>query len=340
MPFVGFQEDSVAGLVLQAIDMLGKEAAPQAVEDQARSLLLQLATADGIARLPFTSLAHLAESTFADRLVGSEEEEAKVGLLGLLRTRLLAANTSERVQLFQVSTTGRLLASDEAQTLGEKLGRRFHMLSLHQFQTEDQFSHEVRSFLETGGQEPSCLIVQCGAAADMGELIACAKQCIQTSVCAAEGCRRDNEVAPAAVAVVLLLRVCVFGDVGGKGEAGNSGRLAWACSQGAGQRWLCFHLDELLQEPGLQLSHMQHRSVVEAVEADFERVLACSWVPACSRLREAERGAGPFIPQLRGAQRVDMLMRLGRDAGVIDAFRCRLLELLREAEQTMMDPRG
>jgi hypothetical protein len=170
MPFVGFQEDSVAGLILQAVDMLGDDALPHAIEEQAQKLLLHLATADGIARLPFTPLQALAP-----RLVAQHLAVAESGLFGLLCSQFKTRPPSLEVQLLQISTTGRLLSSDEARTLGEKLRRHIHLLSLRQFQTEDQFSHELHRFLETRSEGPSCLVVQCESASVFGQLIACAK---------------------------------------------------------------------------------------------------------------------------------------------------------------------
>merc|ERR1719460_3200014 len=105
---------------------------------------MHLATADGIARLPFTPLQALAPRLFAQHLAVAES-----GLFGLLCSQFKTRPPSLEVQLLQISTTGRLLSSDEARTLGEKLKRRIHLLSLRQFQTEDQFSHELHRFLET-----------------------------------------------------------------------------------------------------------------------------------------------------------------------------------------------
>ncbi|XP_078574614.1 E3 ubiquitin-protein ligase rnf213-alpha-like [Branchiostoma floridae x Branchiostoma japonicum] len=124
-----------------------------------------------------------------------------------------------------VTTHGRLLSRHDLPHLAEMLGVRkavVQLLSLQQFDTEQQFSRRIRHFLEQTLAEGGLLVVQCDSGDINSNLIACASYTIQ-----AERAQTGNQRS-SVVFVIQLPRNTR------KGFSGLDG----------GQ-WLCYHIDDV-----------------------------------------------------------------------------------------------
>ncbi|XP_035692571.1 E3 ubiquitin-protein ligase rnf213-alpha-like [Branchiostoma floridae] len=125
----------------------------------------------------------------------------------------------------KVTTHGRLLSRHDLPHLAETLGLReavVQLLSLQQFDTEQQFSRRIRHFLEQTLAEEGLLVVQCDSGDINSNLIACASYTVQT-----ERAQTGN-LKSSVVFVIQLPR---------NTRKGFSGL-------GGGQ-WLCYHIDDV-----------------------------------------------------------------------------------------------
>ncbi|XP_019643756.1 PREDICTED: E3 ubiquitin-protein ligase rnf213-alpha-like [Branchiostoma belcheri] len=220
--FIGYHEDLPATVVLRVchgVD-INDNKWEETVFERAKESLLQCATPDAVVRRLESShltsdaraMAHTYfhgqhHSSLADFLLHNIPRDGKSGISA------------------QVTTHGRLLSRQDLPQLADTLGVRkalVQLLSLQQFDTEQQFSRRIGHFLEQTLAEGGLLVVQCDSGDINSNLIACASHTVQAER-AQTGNRRSS-----VVFVIQLTRNT------GKGFSGLGG----------GQ-WLCYHIDDV-----------------------------------------------------------------------------------------------
>ncbi|KAI8490437.1 hypothetical protein Bbelb_317050 [Branchiostoma belcheri] len=215
--FIGYHEDLPATVVLRVchdVDV-NDDKWEEIVFERAKETLLECATPDAVVRLVTPDAHTMAHNYFhgqhhsslADFLLHTIPKDGTSGISA------------------QVTTHGRLLSRHNLPHLADTLGIRktaVQLLSLQQFDTEQQFSRSIRKFLEETLAEGGLLVVQCDSGDINSNLIACASHTVQ-----AERAQIDN-LKSTVVFVIQLPR---------NTRKGFSGL-------GGGQ-WLCYHIDDV-----------------------------------------------------------------------------------------------
>eukprot|EP00058_Branchiostoma_floridae_P007057 XP_002592545.1 hypothetical protein BRAFLDRAFT_108419 [Branchiostoma floridae] len=218
--FIGYHEDlpaTVVHRVCQDVDTNG-DMWKETVFERAKETLLQCATPDAVVCLGSSHLTSEADtlahkyfhdqhhSSLADFLLHNIQKEGRTGLLA------------------QVTTHGRLLSRHDLPNLRETLSLKavVQLLSLQQFDTEQQFSRRIGLFLEESLAEGGLMVVQCDSGDINTNLIACASYTVNT-----ERAQTGN-LRSSVVFVIQLPR---------NTRKGFSGL-------GGGQ-WQCYHIDDV-----------------------------------------------------------------------------------------------
>ncbi|XP_035676169.1 LOW QUALITY PROTEIN: E3 ubiquitin-protein ligase rnf213-alpha-like [Branchiostoma floridae] len=218
--FIGYHEDlpaTVVHRVCQDVDTNG-DMWEETVFERAKETLLQCATPDAVVCLGSSHLTSEADtlahkyfhdqhhSSLADFLLHNIQKEGRTGLLA------------------QVTTHGRLLSRHDLPNLRETLSLKavVQLLSLQQFDTEQQFSRRIGLFLEESLAEGGLMVVQCDSGDINTNLIACASYTVNT-----ERAQTGN-LRSSVVFVIQLPR---------NTRKGFSGL-------GGGQ-WQCYHIDDV-----------------------------------------------------------------------------------------------
>ncbi|XP_048587615.1 E3 ubiquitin-protein ligase rnf213-alpha isoform X3 [Nematostella vectensis] len=247
--FVGFHDDTVASVVLQMCTKLGDEdacaqsedednAVANAVLDRCKSVLLQCATPDALARLFRTNLRNEADKLWLEYF--SEQPHT---CLSKLLAHLMASGpdvTSSNGMLVQVSTHSRLLSEYDLPAVCDavQLKRRdVEYLTLQQFQTEQQFSKRIREFFVHLGNYEGMLIVQCDSGDENFNLIACARHVVMDQrFKRTEMLQEKLKIAPDKIAPLHLVIVAQLSRVSG------------GCKHFVGfpgGKWQSYHVDDL-----------------------------------------------------------------------------------------------
>ncbi|XP_048586969.1 E3 ubiquitin-protein ligase rnf213-alpha-like isoform X2 [Nematostella vectensis] len=247
--FVGFHDDTVASVVLQVCTKLGDEdacaqsedednAVANAVLDRCKSVLLQCATPDALARLFRTNLRNEADKLWLEYF--SEQPHT---CLSKLLAHLMASGpdvTSSNGMLVQVSTHSRLLSEHDLPAVCDavQLKRRdVEYLTLQQFQTEQQFSKRIREFFVHLGNYEGMLIVQCDSGDENFNLIACARHVVMDQrFKRTEMLQEKLKIAPDKIAPLHLVIVAQLSRVSG------------GCKHFVGfpgGKWQSYHVDDL-----------------------------------------------------------------------------------------------
>eukprot|EP00058_Branchiostoma_floridae_P009699 XP_002595187.1 hypothetical protein BRAFLDRAFT_101667 [Branchiostoma floridae] len=217
--FIGYHEDLPATVVLQVFQDVdtNDDNWEEKVFERAKETLLQCATPNAVVRLGSSPLSSYA-STIAQKYFRGQHHSC-------LADFLLHVTEGRSGISAQVTTHGRLLSRHDLPHLAETLGLReavVQLLSLQQFDTEQQFSRRIRHFLEQTLAEEGLLVVQCDSGDINSNLIACASYTVQT-----ERAQTGN-LKSSVVFVIQLPR---------NTRKGFSGL-------GGGQ-WLCYHIDDV-----------------------------------------------------------------------------------------------
>ncbi|XP_022801884.1 E3 ubiquitin-protein ligase rnf213-alpha-like, partial [Stylophora pistillata] len=253
--FVGFHDDTIPSIVMQVCNENKREenlSASDRTEDtketklmskvlrRCQMMLLEMATPDAIARLPYTALESEARSIW--NVYFKEQQHSS---LAAFMSHVLTLNDNhqgERRQeglSIQVTTHSRLLSNKDLDEISNQTDfRRSNvvLMTLQQFQTEQQFRASVRDFFKRlGGKCPCILVVQCDSGDENFNLIAGARHILLEE--------RTNapEILdlPSVQAVHILLVI-------------QLPRIAGGCHNFVGfqgGKWMSAHIDEL-RPPG------------------------------------------------------------------------------------------
>ncbi|CAH1233987.1 RNF213 [Branchiostoma lanceolatum] len=332
--FIGYHEDLSATVVLRVCqDVNSKDDTwEEMVFERAKEILLQCATPDAVVRLQSSRLTRHAEtmaqkyfhcqhhSSLADCLLHNIPREGRNGILA------------------QVTTHGRLLSRNDLPHLAETLDIKeaaMQLLSLQQFDTEQQFSKRIRSFLEQKQtkDEGGVLFVQCDSSDINANLIACASYTAQ-----AERAQIGN-LRPSVVFVVQLPR---------NPKASFSGL-------GGGQ-WLCYHIDDVHppndQSPDVNI--MLGKSISSLIEprvgtlpdgSHTEDHLSVAALLRSSVQSAAARLIDPTVIKQRTVYRINLLLRLLGNRGkqsegqltFAEVLKARLALLVKEQEDSQLN---
>ena len=179
--FIGFKDDTPPSIVFHVIKVMSRNGKPTNEEfytivlGESKKILLKMATIDAVLRLKNSKLHTEAKD------IMSEYFQFKLCTLqDYLRHTLKVTSSTNEPHLTLATTHSRFLTGKEVEKLRETLCTRVNirLISLHQFQTEYQYTREIQMFLseEPGkGSNKKILLVQCERGADNAKLIACAR---------------------------------------------------------------------------------------------------------------------------------------------------------------------
>ncbi|KAI6653871.1 E3 ubiquitin-protein ligase, partial [Oopsacas minuta] len=212
--FIGYQSDTPSCIVFHVTQEYqhytdsDRDADSSTILKRCQTLLLRMATTDAVVRVKNSLL-----SEKSDELI---DEYFKLGL-GSLEEYLLKVmddkcNNRLRAHLTLMTTHSRIMTDKDVDELKAKLSRNRNnnpveitYLSLHQFQTEQQYSREIQKFLR-GRLLITCkkiLLVQCERGSDNAKLITCAR--LKTLDELKDWIERDGECQDEIFIVFLIL---------------------------------------------------------------------------------------------------------------------------------------
>ncbi|KAI6647050.1 E3 ubiquitin-protein ligase [Oopsacas minuta] len=216
--FIGYQSDTPSCIVFHVIKeyengtALDGQYHCRSVLERSQTLFLKMATTDAVLRVKNSLL-----SEKSDELI---DEYFKLGL-GSLEEYLLKVmddkcNNTLGAHLTLTTTHSRIMTDKDVDELNRRLYSSANTntieitnLSLHQFQTEQQYSREIQKFLRGRGlvMKGDCykkiLLVQCERGADNAKLITCAR--LKTVDELKDWIERDGECQDEIFIVFLIL---------------------------------------------------------------------------------------------------------------------------------------
>ena len=262
--FVGYHEDTIATVVLQASTVIAQRngsdqshsrLSDDDVEDQlfdvSCRLLLNCATPDSVARLPVSGLSaeadRLRDIYFSEQHQGSLDEYVKYQMQQATKHKGNGIG-----QLLQITTHSRLLSSEVLKSVIRTVG--VDSVALEQFDTEQQFCDRISRFYEFAGIQSRVLVLQCEAGDRMNDTVASVRYLVQEIRQEAYQ-RREGTFGRGYRHLLLILHVP---------------RVAGGCFVGfqAGS-WIEAHLDELRSE-----SHVNILSVRDLMNRRLSSLLS------------------------------------------------------------------
>ncbi len=257
--FVGYHDDVVASMVLRHDSNNnddhhnGKQAIPS--KNEVKWMLLQCATPDSVSRLTETEFPEDEK----EELFAVYHLEQRHGCL----SDFLASVPGD-CRLVQVTTSSRLLTNSGKIEVASDLGldpERITILSLLQFDTEEQFAKRVRGFLETSTRrrQREMLFIQSEVGLNENQnLVECDRYVVQDLIRKHQG---HNFV------IVFVLHVP---------------RVAGGCFNGLSVHpWTSCHIDELrkLDSHSLDVSKLRNETISDAFEKGIvpleEMIMEC-----------------------------------------------------------------
>eukprot|EP00795_Rhopilema_esculentum_P010371 gene10371-19073_t len=169
--FVGYNSDTSASVILETMHKCGEDTPDNHILEDSKKKLLAVATPESVARLNNTPLRQDAE--FFSEVYYNEQLHSS--LCSFLKTVLMQAGDAELS--VQVTTFSRLLSPRDQNALNETLEHAYDLkcISLNKFQTEQQFSEELRRYVNENLPKKKLLIVQCSNGDENSDLIASAR---------------------------------------------------------------------------------------------------------------------------------------------------------------------
>ncbi|KAK3585575.1 hypothetical protein CHS0354_036762 [Potamilus streckersoni] len=179
--FMGYHADTCSSIILhvwqrfQALEQTPRHDR-QRILDEAKRLLLWCATPDAVVRLERCDLDPQEKIMLKQVYM---KEQCHDNLFQYLHFML----KRERIhELFaQITTHSKLLSTADKSDIHREVGippYSIAMETLQSFDTEQQFSRKIRSFLESDTKEELLLIIQCDSGDTSANLVASARYCI------------------------------------------------------------------------------------------------------------------------------------------------------------------
>ncbi|KAK2553290.1 E3 ubiquitin-protein ligase rnf213-alpha [Acropora cervicornis] len=276
-----------------------------------KSLLLEMATPDAIARLPASGIKNEAKEIW--KVYFNEQQHSSLAaFMGhvLQYDDYHLEKKRQEGLLVQITSHSRLLSKNDLFVLCEETGfspSTVDFMTLQQFQTEQQFRSLVRLFFErNGGDCSGILIVQCDSGDDNFNLIAGARHILMEERNNAPELLGLSKIKPVHIAVVVQLP-----------------RIAGGCRNFVGfqgGQWMSFHIDEL-RPPGRNtppIDHLINRPISElfcdANETQQEttkkvKLLAVNLLRNCVQAAACRIDNEGGTPD-RSTQRIELLLQL------------------------------
>ncbi|XP_062570766.1 E3 ubiquitin-protein ligase RNF213-like isoform X2 [Saccostrea cucullata] len=180
--FIGYNKDTSAGVILKAWDMLTKGTSNDEftfqnnVMESARDILLWGCTPDAVLRLKTSRLQIFADAYFTQYF----RDQCHESLCDFLQFRNDHGEFGGN--FIQITTHSKLMSVEDKRALERTLpflSGKIAILSLQAFDTEQQFSYQIR---ETSQKGTSLLLVQCDTGDENSNLVECARHCVQREI--------------------------------------------------------------------------------------------------------------------------------------------------------------
>ncbi|XP_070579262.1 E3 ubiquitin-protein ligase rnf213-alpha-like [Ptychodera flava] len=269
--FIGFNNDTIASIVLQVCLKMGQHKADEGIEnwheevfEQSKDILLQSSTPDAVARLTETGLCSKAECIW-NKYFQEQKHESLAQYLQF-QVNLAEQRGKHEGILAQVTTHSTLLSrrdiNDVASTI--RLGFKSFMIQtlyLQEFQTEQQFTRKVREFFKDSGRsQERMLIVQCESGNENNNLIACSRYIVHDERDDAMKQAEEEAWPPAHIVYIIQLPRTSGGTFDGL----------------QGGEWMCVHIDDLRppQTNRPEITSLQSQPVSMIFESDIQSVQA------------------------------------------------------------------
>ncbi|XP_072028273.1 E3 ubiquitin-protein ligase RNF213-like [Amphiura filiformis] len=231
---VGYHDDTLASLVYQICCEMGQAEGndewKNMVCDHVKNLLLQCATPEAVCRLNNSKLRQEADELHRQYMEVQQHSSLASYLTQQLRSGTPGGDGHHREIIHQVTTHSRLLVKEDRMALAGELGlspQCVQGLFLQKFQTEQQFSAEIRDFFGSRQEREGLLLVQCEDGHQNNQLIACASYCIQDERTQAkqEASQKGIQLYPAHVVFVIQLSRMGKGFTGFQGGTSRSAHI-------------------------------------------------------------------------------------------------------------------
>ncbi|KAL3881512.1 hypothetical protein ACJMK2_027944 [Sinanodonta woodiana] len=176
--FMGYHADTCSAIILHVWQRLQNSGHNeiQKVLEEAKRLLLWCATPDAVVRLERCDLDPQEKIMLKQVYM---REQCHENLAQYLHFKIVTENISE---LFaQITTHSKLLSTADKSDIHQAVGispERIALETLQSFDTEQQFSRKIRSFMESNPEEKLLLMVQCDSGDTSANLVASAIYCI------------------------------------------------------------------------------------------------------------------------------------------------------------------
>ncbi|XP_052062754.1 E3 ubiquitin-protein ligase rnf213-alpha-like isoform X2 [Mytilus californianus] len=172
--FMGYHDDTCAAIILYAC--LERECNDQAIPEMENEILKD---AEGILLWCATPAAvlELEDQGIFDTYFSEQNHESLADYL-----RYKVANQKQKNIHAQITTNSKLLSIADIDILCRFLPilrKNIVLLNLQSFDTEQQFSRQIKSFLDQTTSDDMLLIIQCDSGDQNGDLIACARNTLQ-----------------------------------------------------------------------------------------------------------------------------------------------------------------
>ena len=179
--FIGYSEDSAASAVLNVVDSMSH---PDQLQQSAQYALLKTATTDSVFRLPLAKLKKEAVKFQRHYLF----EQCHDNLISFFRRLVNEAEKQSLKDLFMFGITSfsQILSENDRRKVEQALELSTNsvmLLTLQQFQTQDDFLSKVKSFFESifernaddSSSSTFLLLIQCPQVQNQSNLIACSR---------------------------------------------------------------------------------------------------------------------------------------------------------------------
>ncbi|KAL3881511.1 hypothetical protein ACJMK2_027943, partial [Sinanodonta woodiana] len=179
--FIGYHADTCSSIILHVWQRLqALEQTPshdtQKVLEEAKRLLLWCATPDSVVRLERCNLDPQEKIMLKQVYMKEQCHDSLFQYLHFMLKR-------ERIQeLFaQITTHSKLISTADKTDIHREVGippRNIAMETLQSFDTEQQFSRKIRSFMESNPEEELLLMIQSDSGDTSANLVASARYCV------------------------------------------------------------------------------------------------------------------------------------------------------------------
>ncbi|KAL3881537.1 hypothetical protein ACJMK2_027969, partial [Sinanodonta woodiana] len=202
--FVGYHADTYSAIILSVwedLQMNERKPSKEKILEESKKLLLWSATPESLVRLENCYLLHQEVETLRQIYW---EEQTHNNLAEYLQQKVYLARMNKRDCFAQVTTHSKLLSPSDKEDISIATGislSRLSLEALQSFDTEQQFSRKIRSFLESDLEEELLLVVQCDSGDTNASLVACARYCIRDQ----HQQMKDRRTAPCHVVFIIQL---------------------------------------------------------------------------------------------------------------------------------------